>query len=85
MYQRQITITAPHGIHTRPAALLVRKAQQFKSEIVVACQGEQANAKSLFRLQMLNLSHGAEVNLSADGEDEQQAVEELVQLLETLT
>ncbi|WP_298443410.1 HPr family phosphocarrier protein [uncultured Ferrimonas sp.] len=85
MYQRQVVIAAPHGIHTRPAAVLVKQAQQYQADINILCNGQTANGKSLFRLQMLNLCHGCEVTVAADGVDAEQAVNELIALLQTLS
>ncbi|PKH56841.1 phosphocarrier protein HPr [Shewanella sp. Choline-02u-19] len=85
MYQKTVTITAKHGIHTRPAALLVKKAKSFDCDIIVECNGKQASAKSLFKLQTLGLYFGIEVNVIAEGEQAQQAVEEVSELLITLS
>ncbi|MCL1060040.1 MULTISPECIES: HPr family phosphocarrier protein [Shewanella] len=85
MYQKTVTITAKHGIHTRPAALLVKKAKSFDCDIIVECNGKQASAKSLFKLQTLGLYFGIEVKVIAEGEQAQQAVEEVSELLITLS
>lgn len=85
MYQKTVTITAKHGIHTRPAALLVKKAKTFDCDILVECNGKQASAKSLFKLQTLGLYYGIEVKVIADGEQAEQAVEEVSELLITLS
>ncbi|QQX82274.1 HPr family phosphocarrier protein [Shewanella sp. KX20019] len=85
MYQKIVTITAKHGIHTRPAALLVKKAKSFDCDIIVECNGKQASAKSLFKLQTLGLYFGIEVKVIAEGKLAQQAVEEVSELLITLS
>ncbi|MEZ9197698.1 HPr family phosphocarrier protein [Shewanella sp. 10N.286.54.B9] len=85
MHQKTVTITAKHGIHTRPAALLVKKAKSFDCDILVECNGKQASAKSLFKLQTLGLYYGIEVKVIADGEQAEQAVEEVSELLITLS
>ncbi|MEZ9820494.1 HPr family phosphocarrier protein [Shewanella sp. 10N.286.45.A1] len=85
MYQKTVTITAKHGIHTRPAALLVKKAKSFDCDILVECNGKQASAKSLFKLQTLGLYYGIEVKVIAEGEQAEQAVEEVSELLITLS
>ena len=78
MFQQEVTITAPNGLHTRPAAQFVKEAKGFTSEITVTSNGKSASAKSLFKLQTLGLT------LSAEGEDEQKAVEHLVKLMAEL-
>ena len=73
MFQQEVTITAPNGLHTRPAAQFVKEAK-----------GKSASAKSLFKLQTLGLTQGTVVTISAEGEDEQKAVEHLVKLMAEL-
>ena len=85
MYEKEITITAQHGIHTRPAALLVRTAKTYDCDVIVECNGKQASAKSLFKLQTLGLYNGVTVKVFASGENAQEAVENVSKLLQTLS
>lgn len=84
MFQQEITITAPNGLHTRPAAQFVKEAKSFTSEITVTSNGKKASAKSLFKLQTLGLVQGTVVSIEASGEDEKKAVEHLVKIMEEL-
>ena len=84
MFQKKILITIPNGLHTRPAAQFVKEAKTFESEITVTSNGKSANAKSLFKLQMLGLSQGTIVILSAEGKDEQQAIKHLANFIAKL-
>lgn len=84
MYQKTVTITAPNGLHTRPAAQFVKEAKSFTSDITVEAAGKSANAKSLFKLQTLGLTQGTEVIIAAEGADEQKAVETLIDLMAKL-
>ncbi|MFP3029216.1 MAG: phosphocarrier protein Hpr [Arsenophonus sp.] len=84
MFQQEVTITAPNGLHTRPAAQFVKEAKNFSSEITLSYDGKSASAKSLFKLQTLGLTYGTVVTISAEGEDEQKAVEGLVKLMAKL-
>lgn len=84
MFQKDVTITAPNGLHTRPAAQFVKEAKTFTSDITVSSNGKSSSAKSLFKLQTLGLTQGTVITISAEGEDEQQAVEHLVKLLPEL-
>lgn len=63
-------------------AILVQKASQFKSRISLSVEEKTANAKSMLGIISLNLQHGQSVQLTADGEDEQQALPELEQLIQ---
>lgn len=84
MFQQEVTITAPNGLHTRPAAQFVKEAKAFSSEITITANGKSASAKSLFKLQTLGLTQGTVIILSATGDDEQRAVEHLTKLMSEL-
>ena len=51
MFSKDVEITAPNGLHTRPAAQFVKEAKAFASDVTVTSAGKSASAKSLFRLQ----------------------------------
>ena len=84
MYQKTVVIIAPNGLHTRPAAQFVKESKSFESDIIVEVGEKSANAKSLFKLQTLGLVQGTEINIKAEGSDEEKAVETLVALIPTL-
>ncbi|VAX76939.1 Phosphocarrier protein HPr [Serratia symbiotica] len=84
MFQQELTITAPDGLHTRPAAQFVKEAKTFTSDITVTSSGKSASAKSLFKLQTLGLTQGTIVTIKANGTDEQKAVKQLVKLMAEL-
>ncbi|AFP85527.1 phosphotransferase system HPr (HPr) family protein [secondary endosymbiont of Heteropsylla cubana] len=81
MYQQEVIITVPNGLHTRPAVQFVKEAKSFNSQITVISDGKSASAKSLFKLQTLGLTQGTLVTITAEGEDEKKAVEHLVKLM----
>ncbi|WP_338555472.1 HPr family phosphocarrier protein [Paenibacillus sp. KS-LC4] len=83
MQTRILTIINEEGLHLRPAQVLANAAGQFAADIYVeVAGGEEANAKSVLGIIALGLEKGAEVKLSADGEDEEQAVAKLAELFE---
>lgn len=84
MYSKSIEITAPNGLHVRPAAQFVKEAKAFVSAINVTSGDKTASAKSLLKLQTLGLTQGTVITISAEGEDEQQAVDHLIALIPTL-
>lgn len=84
MFQKEIIITASHGLHTRPATQFVKESKKFHSEITVISHGKQANAKSLFKLQTLGLSKGSTITISANGTDEKLAVQHLIKFITEL-
>ncbi|QCI21960.1 HPr family phosphocarrier protein [Buchnera aphidicola] len=81
MFKNEITITAPHGLHTRPAAQFVKEAKKFISDISIIYNGKSVNAKSLFKIQTLGLARGSIITLSAEGEDEKQAIKHLSEIM----
>lgn len=83
-YAKDVVITAPSGLHTRPAAEFVKAAKGFAADITVTSGGKSASAKSLFKLQTLGLTQGTTITISAEGEDAEKAVEFLVALVPTL-
>jgi len=84
MYQKDVTIVALNGLHTRPATKFVKEAKNFVSKISIIFNGKVVNAKSLFKLQTLGLSHGSTITIVAEGEDEQQSVEYLIQTIKEI-
>ncbi len=66
MFQQEVTITAPNGLHTRPVAQFVKEAKGFTSEIHCNLQRQAPAPKSLFKLQTLGLTQGTVVT-SAEG------------------
>lgn len=81
MFQQKVTVPNRLGIHARPAALIVKKASSFRSEISIASGGEEVNAKSIMGVMTLAAGQGTELLVSANGPDEQKAVRELCELV----
>ncbi len=69
------------GLHARPAAHFVRLAARFAAEIYVTRDSMEVNGKSIMGVMMLAAEQGAEIEIRADGEDAEKAVEELVALV----
>ena len=67
------------GLHARPAAMLVKTANQFKSDIIITkvTDGETVNGKSIMGVMMLAASKGTKLVIHAEGDDCEQAVEAL--------
>ncbi|WP_367680692.1 HPr family phosphocarrier protein [Candidatus Fukatsuia anoeciicola] len=84
MFKQKVIITSPNGLHTRPAAIFVKEAKKFHSEITVTIDSNPVNAKSLFKLQTLGLNQGAIMTISAEGKDAKEAVEHLAHLINEL-
>ncbi|MEM9079824.1 MAG: HPr family phosphocarrier protein [Verrucomicrobiota bacterium] len=78
---RTLTVTNQLGIHARPAAQFVKIASQFDSEIRVEKDGEEIDGKSIMGLMMLAAGNGSQLEVSADGSDEEAALEALAGLV----
>ena len=72
------------GLHARPASLFVQKAAKYKSTIKVKKDGKEANAKSIISVLSLGASKGSEITISCAGDDEQEALSALIELLDNL-
>ncbi|QJC38314.1 HPr family phosphocarrier protein [Enterobacteriaceae endosymbiont of Donacia marginata] len=84
MLQKEIIIHNNHGLHTRPAALLVKEAKNFISDITITSKGKTVNAKSLFKIQTLGLTKGTLIILKTSGIDEKNAIEHLTKIIQKL-
>ena len=74
MEKRDFTITAETGIHTRPATILVQTASKFTSDITLTYNGKSVNLKSIMGVMSLGVGQNAEVTISAEGDDEKDAI-----------
>jgi phosphocarrier protein HPr len=79
---REVTVINKLGVHARPAAMFVKVANKFESDITVEKDGEQVNGKSIMGLMMLAAGQGAKLVITAAGRDANEAVNELVALFQ---
>ena len=79
---KELTILNKLGLHARPAAMFVRIANRFSCEISVEKDGEEVNGKSIMGLMMLAAGCGSQLKVSASGDDAEQAVKELAELIQ---
>ena len=83
MITKKIEIQLKNGLEARPVAVLVQVASQYNSSIYVECENRKVNAKSIMGMMTLGLTTGEEVVVSANGDDEQKAMDEIVKYLST--
>jgi phosphocarrier protein len=79
--RRNVRITNELGLHARPAAQFVKRANKFRSEIWVVTEGKRYSAASLIDILRANLDCGATATLEAHGVDANEAIDELEKLL----
>lgn len=82
MIEHEVTVLNRAGIHTRPAAAIVKLAARFKSDIYLVRDGYAINAKSIIGVMTLAAEQGAVLKLKITGNDEVLAKDELEQLFE---
>ena len=77
------TLNTEEGIHARPASLLVKEASKYGCEIVILKDGNSYNAKSIMNILSMGASKGDELIITAEGENEEEAVEAIKALIES--
>jgi phosphocarrier protein len=88
MYAKKTTIINKSGLHARPGSLFVREAKKFASEITITkLDGEgkplkNCSAKSIALVMAMMLTKGTQIEIGAQGEDEQTAVDTLTALVD---
>jgi phosphocarrier protein HPr len=82
MIVKKMIIRNKMGLHARPAALFVETASRYRADVWLSKDGVQVNGKSIMGILMLAAEYGNEIELKVEGRDEQEALEELTELLE---
>lgn len=76
------TIRNRLGLHARAAALLVKTANRFVSDVTIEKDGLEVNGKSIMGILMLAASKGSKITLKVDGKDSAQVLQTLGKLIE---
>ncbi len=80
MIEREIEVINKAGVHARPSAMIVKTASQFESEVFLACEGTEVNAKSIMSVMMLAAAQGSRVKIKTEGPDEEKAAQAITDL-----
>ena len=83
MFVKDVVVQNQVGLHARPATFFIQKANEFKSSIWIEKEERRVNAKSLLGVLSLGIVGGTNIKILADGADEDDAVEGLVQLVKS--
>ena len=81
MIEKTFRIKNKLGIHARPAGQLVKVATRFKSAIYISRNGNEVNAKSIMGVMMLAAGKGTTILIETEGDDEAEAMNDLVALI----
>ena len=79
--RKEMVVQIAGGLEARPIAVLVQVASQYESSIYVRCEEKKVNAKSIMGMMSLGLAAGDEVEVSAEGKDEQVAMDNIEKYL----
>ncbi len=82
MIIQEVVIRNKAGLHTRPAAAVVKLASRFKSDFYIEMEGVEINAKSIIGVMSLAAPKGTRLTLKLDGEDAPEAARQLVEFFE---
>ena len=83
MFVKEVVVQNQVGLHARPATFFIQKANEYKASIWVEKEDRRVNAKSLLGVLSLGIVGGTTIRIIADGADEKEAVESLVELVES--
>jgi phosphocarrier protein HPr len=83
MIEREVTIRNRAGLHTRPAASIVKLAGKFQSEFFIEKDGIQINGKSIIGVMTLAAEQDSKLLLRFDGPDEEEAYKAMAELFES--
>ncbi|HEV8537285.1 MAG TPA: HPr family phosphocarrier protein [Bacteroidota bacterium] len=82
MIEREVVIRNRTGVHTRPAATLVKTASKYKADFLIYKDGMEINGKSIIGVMTLAAEQGSSLILKFSGDDEAAAAEAIVALFE---
>lgn len=83
MITSKVAVQNSVGLHARPATFFIQRANEFKSSIWIEKDERRVNAKSLLGVLSLGIVKGTVISIIADGNDEDEAVKTLVELVES--
>ncbi len=79
MIEKEVTIINNAGLHTRPAATVVKIASQYNSEFFIRKDGMSINGKSIIGVMTLAAAKGSTLELSFEGDDEEKMAEAIIE------
>ena len=83
MFSKEVIVNNQVGLHARPATFFIQRANEFKSSLWIEKDARKVNAKSLLGVLSLGITKGTKINVLADGVDEEDAANSLVELVES--
>lgn len=84
MVSRKIVVRSANGLHLRPVSLLCQEALKYTCHITLLTETKSVNAKSVLGVLGACVKRGMEIELQCDGEDEEEALEAIISLLDSI-
>ena len=81
MFTQEAVVKCESGLYNRQATFFIQKANEFKSSIWIEVDERRINAKSLLGVLSMGITKGTQINLIAEGPDEEEAVKVLSDML----
>jgi len=81
MISKEIEIRAPHGLHLRVAAQIVKANKDSKAKVIFTKDGQTADASSILELLLLGAGENAKVQVTVTGENEQKTIQDVSEIL----
>lgn len=83
MVSKKVTLVNAQGFHMRPASVFATAMGKYASNVTISFNGNNYNAKSLLNIIAACIKCGSEIELICDGPDENEALAEAVQMIES--
>ena len=84
MITREIILKNEEGLHARPATEIAKNALNYSCDIKLDVNGKEYNAKSVIHIMSAGIKNNTQIKIICDGENEEQALAEIVKLFENL-
>ncbi len=81
MIYKEIEIKAPHGLHLRVAAQIVKVNKDTNTKVIFTKDGQIADASSILELLLLGAGENSKIHVTVDGENEQKTIENVSDIL----
>ena len=81
MISKEIEIKAPHGLHLRVAAQIVKANRDSKAKVIFTKDGQTADASSILELLLLGAGENSRINVTVVGENEQKTIQDVSEIL----
>jgi len=83
VFTREFEILNQYGIHARPAAMFVKTASRFESDIIVEKGENKVSGKSIMGLMTLEASRGSKLSVTVEGADAEELIDKIQKLIES--